>query len=306
MTSPEVTAHESPARELPAPVLVLVGVGAATAGLLPWLATGIRLPLQNLWAAPTLSHDMPVALLPFNQYTVLSLFGMLVLPGALVGLTVRRWPGRRPRRSLLLAAAGLTAVQVGAVVQTLVTVAPGLRPGTASQVYLAAITAAIIGSVCLSVAVGYLIALGSASAVTPAAVVGSIATGYWFRAIFDVGDLGLPSFTVLAIHYAGLYGPAILTGLALAWCGWTPPRRLLTWAAALLVLWAGTAVLETILSVVSTRVELGDPRAMIENGRRRLIGALAGGWRSPAVAVAFAAVVAGASGSVAHRARRPN
>ena len=42
------------------------GIGAATAtpGLLPWLVTGARLPLQNLWGASTVPEEIPIGLLP--------------------------------------------------------------------------------------------------------------------------------------------------------------------------------------------------------------------------------------------------
>lgn len=54
------------ARGLTAVAWLLVGALVAVVGLLPWIVTGMRLPLQNRWAAETLPGDMPVALLPFN------------------------------------------------------------------------------------------------------------------------------------------------------------------------------------------------------------------------------------------------
>src|SRR5690606_40914719 len=45
-----------------------IGVAAAVVGLLPWLLTGMRLPLQNLWSHPTSPEDMQHAQLVFNQY----------------------------------------------------------------------------------------------------------------------------------------------------------------------------------------------------------------------------------------------
>jgi hypothetical protein len=264
---------------------VLVGVGAALVGLLPWLLTGIRLPLQNLWASPTLPEDMPVALLPFNQYMVLSLFGMLVVPGVIAGLATRRWPGPNSRRTTTLATAGLAAVQVAATIQTLLTVVPGLRAGTASQIYVAAITAAVVVSLGICVAVCGMLARGSVPTVVLAACVGSIAAGHWLTAFFAVGNT--PTSLALIIHYGGQYAPAVLTGLALAWCGWKPPRRLLVWIAALLLLWVGTAVLDTILAVVSYRTSLGDVQAMTDIAQRYLILGLTTAWVDAAVAAAI-------------------
>ena len=103
-----------------------VGIAAAVFGLMPWLISGIRLPGQNLWADGTLSDDMPYALLPFSQYYILMLFGMIVLPGGIVGVGLRFWfhsrrGGQEPRwRAPLLAVVGLLIVQI--------TRHPGLYP----------------------------------------------------------------------------------------------------------------------------------------------------------------------------------
>ncbi|MEU4383708.1 hypothetical protein [Promicromonospora sp. NPDC023805] len=264
---------------------VLVGAGAALVGLLPWLLTGMRLPLQNLWASPTLPEDMPVALLPFNQYMVLSLIGMLVVPGVIAGLAARWWPWPNPRRTATLATAGLAAVQVVATVQTLLTVVPGLRAGTASQIYVAAITAAVVVSLGVCVAVCGMLARGSVPTVVLAACVGSIAVGHWLTAFFAVGNT--PTFLALLIHHGGQYAPAVLTGLALAWCGWKPARRLLVWIAALLLLWVGTAVLDTILAVVSYRADLGNIQAMTDIARFSLTLGLTTAWVDAAVAAAI-------------------
>ena len=54
------------------------GAGSAVVGLLPWMITGMRLPLQNLWASDTLPKSMPVALLPLSNYAVTLIAGLLV------------------------------------------------------------------------------------------------------------------------------------------------------------------------------------------------------------------------------------
>ena len=53
MTTDDTTTDAS-ARSLPWWAALLIGVGAALVGLLPWIITGMRLPLQNLWASSTL------------------------------------------------------------------------------------------------------------------------------------------------------------------------------------------------------------------------------------------------------------
>ncbi|TPW93097.1 hypothetical protein FJ656_35030, partial [Schumannella luteola] len=59
-----------------------IGVAAALLGLLPWILTGMRLPLQNLWAFDALPEQMPVAWLPLSQYSVTFVLGILVVGAA--------------------------------------------------------------------------------------------------------------------------------------------------------------------------------------------------------------------------------
>lgn len=47
---------------------LFIGAASAAAGLLPWLVAGMRLPLQNLWAAGTLPADMPRTRLPASTF----------------------------------------------------------------------------------------------------------------------------------------------------------------------------------------------------------------------------------------------
>lgn len=55
-------------RTIGTPTYLALGAAAAIVGLIPWIITGMRLPLQNLWATDTRPADMPLALLPFSQY----------------------------------------------------------------------------------------------------------------------------------------------------------------------------------------------------------------------------------------------
>jgi hypothetical protein len=64
-------------------------VVAALVGLLPWLITGIRRPLQNLRATSTSPESMPVALLPFSQYALTLIVGLIVTGSAIAGVVAR-------------------------------------------------------------------------------------------------------------------------------------------------------------------------------------------------------------------------
>ncbi len=67
------------------PVLyVLAGMASAIAGLVPWLITGIRLPVQNLWSTTVFPGQMPFALLPFSQYALFLIAALIVVGSGVV------------------------------------------------------------------------------------------------------------------------------------------------------------------------------------------------------------------------------
>lgn len=291
-------------KRIPAVAAVLVGVIAALLALLPWIATGMRLPLQNLWATPTLPADMPFALLPFSQYTLPSLFGLLALPGALAGLALR---DRVAARGRWLATGGIAIVQAVAIAQTGIVTAGGVRQAgaptfatdvrsisTAAALYVTAIVVFCV----VSAAIGVLaLHLATRAPVTGAALglaAGAVAAGFWLRAWFDVAgpfSLDPPAALVWGSHWL----PAILVGAILAWTG----RRPGAWIGSLALLWLAPALLWGLLGAVASRVNLGSWGPMLESGvtmlRMRLVD---GVWP-----VLLAAAI-GLAGSVALALRR--
>ncbi len=124
-----------------------IGVAAAVLSLLPWLVTGMRLPLQNLWAVQTMPEDMPIVLLPFSQYAITLLLGLVVIAYGAAGIVVRALRTRLPHRAGLAIGAGVLAVHLVATVQTATTVASGLVERAPSTVYLAALAVLFVVAV---------------------------------------------------------------------------------------------------------------------------------------------------------------
>lgn len=293
-------------KRLPLPAAALVGVVAALAGLLPWAAAGMQLPLQNLWARPTMPGDMPFALLPFSQYALPSLLGLLALPGAAAGLALR---GRSGTRTRWVASGGIVLVQAIAILQTTIVTASGMRQtgsptfaadvrsvSTAAVLYLTAIVvfcavAAVIGIVALHLAAG--------AAVTGAVLglaAGAVAAGFWVRAWVDIaGPFSLAPPAVLV--WAWQWLPALLGGAILGWCG----RRVGAGIGALAILWLAPAALWALLAAVGSRVNLGSWGPMAEAAAAVLQAELAEGVLPVLVAAAIALL--GLAGSAARRAR---
>lgn len=236
-----------------------LGAVSAVAGLTPWLVTGARLPLQNLWARETLPEDMPLALLPVNQYYVSTIVALLVVAGAAAGLAARR--SSRLGLSVPAAAVGLGAVHALAIGQTFVVVHDGLdlgdRPDARATLYFVGM---LVGTLLAGVVAQVAFWLTSRRAPVPVAVglvLSAVPLASWLGAWSSVlaGPGSVLPGTVPLVRWL----PAVVVAVALAWLGWTPLRRLVVWAVGAVVLLLVPPVVTAVTSALGTRSLLGDP-----------------------------------------------
>lgn len=261
----EGAAREKSAGRLGLPASFGIGVAAAVLGLLPWLITGMRLPLQNLWATPTDPDSMPIVLLPFSQYAITLLAGLLITGSAIAGLVGRATRGRRVRGGLRAMALGVLLVQGVAAFQTSVVVGDGLEPGDRSDLYLTALNAVVILSILIGVVVLVLAARAEVPGAAVALTIGAIASGIWANSL--VAPFGsLPTEWTSVLLALTRWVPAILVGIVIAWCGFRTASRVLTVAAALLLLWIAPAAITAVAAAAGTRVLAAYPAEMLDYG----------------------------------------
>ncbi|MET3453094.1 hypothetical protein [Curtobacterium sp. 1544] len=287
------------------------GVLSGVVGLLPWIVTGMRLPLQNLWATPTVDPaDMPVALLPFSQYSVGLIGAMLLVGGAVAGLAVRLLGERRGlpgRLATVLAVTGLLVVQLVALVQTAVVTGAGLRTdrsiGTgaaisAAQVYLVALIAGTLLAIALAVVLLVVLARTAPGVVVVAVAVGALAAGTWVDA-FLVSPVGFADGSVSAVLSVTRWVPAVLVGLGIARTGLTSVGRVIGSVLALAVLWSGSAAVTAVTAALGTRVYLPYPLELASFGAEVFRSAL--GPAGTGIGSALVALVIGGAGALAWR-----
>lgn len=287
------------------------GVLSGVVGLLPWIVTGMRLPLQNLWATPTVDPaDMPVALLPFSQYSVGLIGAMLLVGGAVAGLAVRLLGERRGlpgRLATVLAATGLLVVQLVALVQTAVVTGAGLRTdrsiGTdaaisAAQVYLVALMAGTLLAIALAVVLLVVLARTAPGVAVVAVAVGALAAGTWVDA-FLVSPVGFADGSVSAVLSVTRWVPAVLVGLGIARTGLTSVGRVIGSVLALAVLWSGSAAVTAVTAALGTRVYLPYPLELASFGAEVFRSAL--GPAGTGIGSALVALVIGGAGALVWR-----
>lgn len=250
-----------PARLLP----FLVGVGGGVLGLLPWILGGARLPLQNLWVVATMPDEMPFVLLPVSQYYVIVLFSIVLLGGIFAGLAVRIL-SRRRALAVWPAALGVLAVHVVAIVESFGMAASGLALASDARavIYIVGLLGGAIVATLLAQLAFWMTSHRSAGiaafGVALAAVPFGEWVGRWFLAV--TGEVFPPVFLPAVVQWV----PAIVVGLALAWCGIRPAWRLLVWVVSLLALWALPAAFMSIQYALGYRLILGDFAEMVAAG----------------------------------------
>lgn len=266
----------------------------ALGGLLPWLAEGERLPLQNLWRTPTMPADMPWSMLPLSQYYPDVVVGLLVSGGLAAGLLVRWRTGPATRRAVGI---GLLVAQSVAAGQALSVLIPGQRPSLLAAAYVAG----LIVTCLLGIALAQLVLRWTADGPTWLAAMGvslaaaPVATwlGTWAQLVF--GDVSVPVPLWIALAWV----PALLTGVSLAWCGWGGRGRPAAWGLGLLLLWAQPAFLAGVQMAVARNTVSQGARSMAETFVRASVRALATPW--PAGAQMALAAGIGLAGGLAVR-----
>lgn len=237
------------------------GAAAAVLGLTPWIATGMRLPLQNLWAAVP-PDEMPRVLLPFNQYAITLLLGLIVTGYAIAGLLVRVL-GPTRRWSVAAAWTGTAAVQLVAGVQTVATVAAGPWRSRLATVYVLG----MVGVIMLANIAGALILYLVGRAPVPGAVVGwalaAIAARWWLTG----GSYPLPAGSfpsgASALAPLAVVLPGIVLGAALAWGGWGSRARVTAAVGSVIVVWIVPALVGAVQIAAGYRVYAGHPAELM-------------------------------------------
>jgi hypothetical protein len=259
-------------------------------GLLPWLLTGLRLPLQNLWATDVLPEEMPLALLPFSQYFLTLIVSVIVVGSALAGLAAR--VGRRRGIGPLGTALGAVGVQVVALVQSALTVSAGLREDRDSDLYLAAIVGGTVGAIAVGALLLLVIARAPRAGAAVAISLAAVAAGGWLTGVVaPLSRDGSPAG--LALLNGVQWLPGILAGLALAWCGVLSVSRVIAWIVSLAVLWVGPVLVTAVSAAAGSRVLARHPLEMLDYAQAVFTSALmlpAVSLRTPTTALVVAAL----------------
>ena len=282
----------------------LIGFLGGLLGLGPWLMTGARLPLQNLWGAEVMPEQMPVSLLPLNQYELTTIVALLTVGSAAAGLTVHvLFPARR-RLATWCAAAGLLAVQLAAAVQSFTVLDGGLTRGTMASLYFAGLLAGVTASLAASLVA--LLLLASKSRGLTALGAGLVAVPFASWAVeWVVGFVGHVNVPV-AVPSGARWIPALLVGCALAWCGLRPARRAAVWLVDLALLWVVPALFISVNYVLGSRALAGDLQEMLLMSRQILAATLGPkGGALPTVFLALAVALAGLGIRYVAARRRP-
>jgi hypothetical protein len=257
--------------------LVFLAIGAASAilGLLPWIVTGMRLPLQNLWATGAPPGRMPIALLPFSQYSIFLVAAVLLIGATIAGIAGRAVPARHPGTALLALLGGVLLVQVIATVQTAVVVGQGLNDRPESKIYLVALVGGSVIAILLGVGLLALIARAPRAGALIALSIAAIAFSSWLGGIFfPMSRITTPPSVTAVLGEVMLAASAVIVGVAIAWCGVATVGRVIAALVSLALLWTGPALVTAVSAASGSRVLAHYPSDMVDQAVRVFGGAL--------------------------------
>lgn len=271
-----------------------VGLGllAVLFGLLPWLATGGRAPTQNLWA--TTPGQMPFVLLPFSQYHVTSMIGILVVGAVLAGVLGRMLRARLGRWGTVALVATVLVLQLLALAQTALEIHAGLEAGAAARIYLATLVA-VAGLAILSGLVAALLVIAPPRAAAVVGVsIGALALGPWLLGPWIGMDQPLQG-AVQALGLAARWVPPVAVGVAVARAGLRTAARVVAAALGLVLLWIVPALTKAIQSTLGSRAVLQNLGGAVEHFLRVLVQSATGpiGLLLPPLVVCLAVAAAG-------------
>jgi len=268
-----------------------IGVVCALIGLLPWILTGMRLPLQNLWALQALPEDMPFVLLPFSQYSITTVIGVIVTAWVLAGAAARTVrPGRR-RSTAPWAAMMILLVQLGALTQTALTVHAGLAEGEVALAYLLLLTGGTVAAILVGAVLFTLIAGAPRAGAVLAAGIGAVPVGFWLNAVIaPAGGLLVVDGAQLGLLALARWVPPLLVAGVIIWSGIGTAGRAVGAALAVIALWVGTAAATAFTAAVGSRVLASAPQEMLDYGVQVFWSALSAEVPLALVAAAVAAL----------------
>jgi len=266
--TPADTAERSPEaqttiRSIPLWACLLMGIGAAIVGLLPWILTGLRLPLQNLWATDVAADGMPLALLPFSQYSLTLIFGLIVVGSAAAGIAARATVERLPRGGFAMIAVGVLGVQALAIVQPAIVVRDGLQERSASTLYLGGLVAVCVVSFLVGFVALLLIARAPRAGALLGLTVGAVAASSWVAGFLRPLEATGPA-TLVGVADLLQWVTPVLVGVAIAWAGVNTVGRVLAVLTSLALVWLAPAAMTGISNAAGSRVFADDILDMID------------------------------------------
>jgi hypothetical protein len=260
-------------KRMPVWIGLLIGLACAALGLLPWLVTGMRLPLQNLWGTSTLPERMPIVALPFSQYAITLIIAMLVVGAAAAGIVARALRSRMPRVGVLLILAGVVVAQVAAIVQTASVVGGGLQHRRESELYVVLLCTVAGLAVAVGVATAMLVGFAPRAGAVIGLSIGASAAGPWISGLLN--PLGtVPGDVSLAVLGLVMWIPPVLVGAAIAWGGVNTIGRIAAACVGVVLVWIVPALTTGITSAAGTRVLARDPVEMRDYGIQVFFSAL--------------------------------
>ena len=143
----------------------------------------------------------------------------------------------------------------------------GVDERGASTLYVVALVGGTIAAILLGLGMLALIARAPKPGALLALAVAAVAFGTWIGALlFPIGTFSTDNVLMSLGGAVVRYSPAIIIGLAIAWCGIQTAGRVVAAIASLAVLWVGPTIVTAFNAAAGTRVLSPYPAEMLDYG----------------------------------------
>jgi len=282
MTSPDALGAPRPAtlRTVHPVAAVSFGLLCALLGMLPWMVTGMRLPLQNLWESETLPESMPRALIPLSNYSVVVTSAILVVGAALGGLAVviARVRGRAMSAGYVLA--GVLGVQIGALAHAAWALGRGLESSSRANLYVGALVGAAALTIVIGIPILLGIARGHAAPATLAVATSAVALSAWLPALV-FAFVPISAQVPLVVWRTIEWLPLVIAGIAIGWCGWKTAQRAIASVFSLVIIWVLPALATAVSYGIGSRIYLQFPEELFPASKQVFMMALGTAGQGP-------------------------
>ncbi|NNC11372.1 hypothetical protein HII28_05705 [Planctomonas sp. JC2975] len=242
---------------------LIVGIVVGALGLLPWLLSGMALPVQKLWATHTSASDMPLALLPLGKNGLGDVVVMFLAGSAIAGFVGRLARTKLTQGGFWALLAGVVLVQAVATAQAAFVLQAGVKHRIESTAYLSVIVLVALVAIIAGAGILALIARAPRAGALLGFALAALPFSEWLASYTTLTSLSRMQLIGTEID---AWLPAVIIAAAIGWSGMDTVGRIIAALVALALVWIAPAINVAIGAVAASHALSSAPSVLARHG----------------------------------------